>query len=74
MAYEYCGSTSTREQGTSTFRGSVGAEATPTDFGNSDYRPSKIKNVWPFPPFPNPKDKGTKQPKFNPDNHEDAPI
>jgi hypothetical protein len=28
---------------------------------------------WPFPPFPNPKDKGTKVPKFNPDNHEDAP-
>ena len=74
MAYAYCGSTSTREQGTSTFRGSVGDEATPTDFGSSDYRPSKIKNVWPFPPFPNPKDKGAKQPKFNPENHEDAPI
>ncbi len=29
--------------------------------------------TWPFPPFPNPKDKGIKQPKFNPDNHEDAP-
>jgi hypothetical protein len=29
---------------------------------------------WPFPPFPNPKDKGTKVPKFNPDNHEDAPL
>ena len=29
--------------------------------------------TWPFPPFPNPKDKGTKQPKFNPDNHEEAP-
>ena len=30
--------------------------------------------TWPFPPFPNPKDKGAKVPKFNPDNHEDAPI
>ena len=30
--------------------------------------------TWPFPPFPNPKDKGAKQPKFNPDNFEDAPI
>ena len=32
---------------------------------------------WPFPPFPNPLDKGTKGtkvPKFNPDNHEDAPL
>lgn len=32
-----------------------------------------VNSVWPFPPFPNPKDTGTKQPKFNPDNHEDAP-
>ena len=30
--------------------------------------------MWPFPPFPNPKDKGANVPKFNPDNHEDAPI
>lgn len=30
--------------------------------------------VWPFPPFPNPKDTGTKQPKFNPENEEDAPV
>jgi hypothetical protein len=30
--------------------------------------------TWPFPPFPNPKDTGTKQPRFNPDNHEDAPL
>tara|TARA_R110000868_G_scaffold65483_1_gene195810 strand:- start:276 stop:383 length:108 start_codon:yes stop_codon:yes gene_type:complete len=29
--------------------------------------------TWPFPPFPNPKDKGKKVPKFNPDNFEDAP-
>jgi len=29
---------------------------------------------WPFPPFPNPLDKGTKVPKFNPDNFEDAPL
>ena len=30
--------------------------------------------TWPFPPFPNPLDKGAKQPKFNPDNYEDAPL
>jgi hypothetical protein len=30
--------------------------------------------VWPFPPFPNPLDKGTKVPRFNPDNFEDAPF
>jgi len=29
--------------------------------------------MWPFPTFPNPQDKGTKRPKFNPDNYEDAP-
>jgi len=29
---------------------------------------------WPFPPFPNPKDKGIKRPKFNPDNFEDSPL
>jgi len=30
--------------------------------------------TWPFPPFPNPKDKNDKRgPKFNPDNYEDAP-
>ena len=30
--------------------------------------------MWPFPTFPNPKDTGNKTPKFNPDNHEDAPL
>ena len=30
--------------------------------------------VWPFPPYPNPLDKGNSVPKFNPDNFEDAPI
>jgi hypothetical protein len=29
---------------------------------------------WPFPPFPNPQDKPGKGPKFNPNNHEDAPL
>ena len=29
---------------------------------------------WPFPTWPNPLDKGNKQPKFNPANHEDAPL
>jgi hypothetical protein len=30
--------------------------------------------MWPFPLFPNPKDKGANVPKFNPDNFEDAPL
>jgi len=30
--------------------------------------------VWPFPPFPNPKDTGNRLPKFNPENYEDAPV
>ena len=29
---------------------------------------------WPFPAFPNPLDTGHKRPKFNPSNHEDAPL
>jgi hypothetical protein len=33
-----------------------------------------VNSVWPFPPFPNPKDTGNRVPKFNPDNHEDAPV
>ena len=32
------------------------------------------KPVWPFPPFPNPKHKDQRRPKFNPDNYEDAPV
>jgi hypothetical protein len=34
------------------------------------------KMIPPFPPFPNPKHKykDKKEPKFNPDNHEDAPL
>lgn len=30
--------------------------------------------TWPFPPFPNPLDKGNKPIPFNPDNYEDAPV
>ena len=30
--------------------------------------------MWPFPSFPNPLDNGQKRPKFNPANHEDAPL
>jgi hypothetical protein len=30
--------------------------------------------MWPFPPHPNPSDKGSSVPKFNPANHEDAPY
>lgn len=29
--------------------------------------------VWPFPQFPLPNPKDSKPPKFNPENHEDAP-
>lgn len=29
---------------------------------------------WPFPTFPNPKDQGTRVPRFNPDNFEEAPL
>jgi hypothetical protein len=29
---------------------------------------------WPFPVFPNPLDTGHRQSKFNPSNHEDAPL
>ena len=36
--------------------------------------PNQPMAAWPFPPFPNPKDKSNKVPKFNPDNHEDAPL
>jgi hypothetical protein len=31
-------------------------------------------NTWPFPPHPNPLDKGSSVPKFNPNNEEDAPL
>ena len=31
-------------------------------------------NTWPFPPFPNPLDRGNTVPRFNPDNFEDAPL
>ena len=31
-------------------------------------------NTWPFPSFPNPLDTENKVPKFNPANHEDAPL
>lgn len=33
-----------------------------------------MKCNWPFPQFPNPLDKGGNQPRFNPNNHEDAPL
>lgn len=31
-------------------------------------------STWPFPPHPNPMDRGKSVPKFNPDNFEDAPL
>jgi len=43
MICAYCGSTSTKEQEISIFRGSVGTEVTPTGFGNSDYHLSRYK-------------------------------
>lgn len=36
--------------------------------------PAPMPKPWPFPVFPNPLDKGHKRPKFNPANHEDAPL
>lgn len=30
--------------------------------------------TWPFPPFPLSPPKNNKPPKFNPNNHEDAPL
>ena len=30
--------------------------------------------TWPFPPFPNPKNKDQRQPKFDPENEDDAPL
>ena len=73
MAYAYYGSTSTRKPETFTSHGSVGTEAMLMGSGSSDFHPNKT-NPWPFPVFPNPKDTGTKQPKFNPENYEDAPL
>ena len=35
---------------------------------------ARIETNWPFPPFPNLKDMGNRVPKFNPNNHEDAPL
>jgi hypothetical protein len=34
----------------------------------------KVADSWPFPVFPNPLDTGHNRPKFNPANHEDAPL
>jgi len=36
--------------------------------------PAPMPKPWPFPSFPNPLDTGHKRPKFNPSNHEDAPL
>ncbi|CAB4131214.1 hypothetical protein UFOVP121_70 [uncultured Caudovirales phage] len=34
-----------------------------------------VRHAWPFPVYPNPKDKPDgKKPKFNPNNHDDAPL
>jgi hypothetical protein len=32
------------------------------------------RGTWPFPPFPLPTPKNDNPPKFNPNNHEDAPL
>lgn len=29
---------------------------------------------WPFPPHPNPLDRGNRVPRFNPDNFEESPL
>jgi hypothetical protein len=72
MAYAYCGSTSTRKPETFTSHGSDGAEATPMDFGSSDFHPNKNK-PWPFPSKLNNTVPLDRLP-FNPENEEDAPI
>ena len=33
-----------------------------------------VADSWPFPAWPNPLDTGHNRPKFNPANHEDAPL
>jgi len=35
---------------------------------------ARVEKNWPFPPFPNPKDTGSRVPKFNPGNYEEAPL
>ena len=36
---------------------------------------SDVPRAWPFPVFPNPKDtRNGVRPKFNPNNHEEAPL
>jgi hypothetical protein len=37
-------------------------------------QPQSQSPPWPFPPFPNLKDTGNRIVKFNPNNHEDAPL
>jgi len=37
-------------------------------------QPQTQSPPWPFPPFPNLKDTGNRIVKFNPNNHEDAPL
>ena len=37
-------------------------------------KPQTQSPPWPFPPFPNLKDTGNRIVKFNPNNHEDAPL
>jgi len=43
MKCAYCGNTLTKTQGPFIFRGSVGAEATLTNFGNLDYHLNRCK-------------------------------
>ena len=61
MGYAYFGSTSTRKQETSIFRGSVGVVAMPMDFGSSDYLKG-MKNDMAFPPIPEPQGQGQPSP------------
>jgi hypothetical protein len=35
---------------------------------------ARVETNWPFPAFPNPKDTGSRVPKFNPGNYEEAPL
>jgi hypothetical protein len=40
----------------------------------TEQQPQSQSPPWPFPPFPNLKDTGNRLVKFNPNNHEDAPL
>lgn len=54
----------------------MGADAPVPDrlLGLGHIHCERWRMTWPFPPFPNPKHKDQRKPKFNPENEEDAPV